>query len=369
VGFRKKYYNTALEAVRPIMEEMSPERKDFATRWINTVIKKRPSVSEKLVNRAIERMAHTTGFKTEQGRRYLREYGSALMNLNYVAFMGLRPKLAIRNLLQQWLIVNEYGLSPYLKGRASARSPEIEAIIEKSPFVKLRLQQFIMEEFSGGKFANWSKELRDKAMFMYRAAETDNVKTSFATGYLLAKAKHPKMPESYWIKAGEKAVTNTQWLYGLDLPLIMQTPEGKLATQYSSWGFWYADHIYRMFKEHKLSTRGARTAAQAVILAGLYYSTGVDFLETMGFGAMPQKLGYIPTLLYDFLKTIFALTTTRGGDVESVGGQFKRDLPGLVPGYLGAKEALEAVENQDLANYLLYMKKKEAEGRSAYKGY
>jgi hypothetical protein len=368
-GFRKKFFNPAIQEIGPLMKEMSKERRLWAAKWINTVIKKRPTTSEKMVNRSVDFLGRKFGFKGDEGRRYLREFASATMDLNYAAFMGLRPKLAIRNWTQQWLIANEYGVGPYLKGRLAAHSPEIKAAASRSDVMKTRLQQYLSEEVDMGGMDNIPKKVRDAMMALYKVAENDNAYTAFATGYLKAKAEHPKMPESYHIKAGEKCVANTQFLYGVDLPYVMKTPEGKLLTQYSSWGLWYADHLYRMVRERN-GAAAARTAVQFLIFAGLAQTTGINYTNSMLIGAMPQGFGYVPGTIVDFCKLLYALWPTFQGNyeenVEKAAKQFGRSALGLVPGSSAAKEISKLIETGDVTQYLTYMNR-EKKDTSGYK--
>jgi hypothetical protein len=373
-GFRKKFFNPAIQEIGPLMKEMSKERRIWAAKWINTVIRKRPTTSEKMVNRSVDFLGRKFGFKGDEGRRYLREFASSTMDLNYAAFMGLRPKLAIRNWTQQWLIVNEYGTGAYLKGRMAAHSAEIKNAVSRSDVMKTRLQEFISEESAMGAsgFTRASKQVRDTMLSLYRVAENDNTYTAFATGYLKAKTNHPNLPESYWIKAGEKCVANTQFLYGVDLPYIMKTPEGKLLTQYSSWGLWYADHLYRMVKERN-GAGAARTAVQFLIFSGLAYTTGINYTNSMLIGAMPQGFGYVPGVMIDVAKLMIALWPNgqpdQGKQIERAAKNLGKSALGLVPGSSAFKEIKDLVESGDVAKYLTYMNRPKKEKGGYKEGY
>jgi len=116
-GLTKKYYGKAIEEIKPIMEGMSKERQALANKWIDTVIKRRPSADEIVMNRLLKKLLKNMGVKVDENARYYKQLLGTFLDFNYSAFMGMRPKLALRNLTQQILIMNEYGYGNYLKGR------------------------------------------------------------------------------------------------------------------------------------------------------------------------------------------------------------------------------------------------------------
>jgi len=356
-GFAKKFYGEALEKVKPIMSGMSKERRQMANKWIDTVIRKQPTAGEVVANRAIRKVLKTAGVKVDENKRYFKDLVGEALDLNYSAYMGLRPKLAMRNLTQQWLIANEYGYGSYLKGRTGKYQDSVKRALENSDVYKLRKKQYLVMEEKIDKISDIPSEIRQKMMWFYRMADLDNVETAFATGYLKAKSLHPNMTEGYAIRAGDKAVHNTQWGYGIDLPYMFKTPGGKFVGQYMSWPIWYLDHIGRIVKERH-GAKAARTIVQAAVIGMIAKNTDFDYTRTVLLGAMPTALGYGPQSVLNFVKLVNSFGTWDSKKIEHASKEAGDIILGLVPGYLAAKDIKELGESGDVSKYLLYEKKK-----------
>jgi len=356
-GFAKKFYGEALEKVKPIMSGMSKERRQMANKWIDTVIRKQPTAGEVVANRAIRKVLKTAGVKVDENKRYFKDLVGEALDLNYSAYMGLRPKLAMRNLTQQWLIANEYGYGSYLKGRTGKYQDSVKRALENSDVYKLRKKQYLVMEEKIDKISDIPSEIRQKMMWFYRMADLDNVETAFATGYLKAKSLHPNMTEGYAIRAGDKAVHNTQWGYGIDLPYMFKTPGGKFVGQYMSWPIWYLDHIGRIVKERH-GAKAARTIVQAAVIGMIAKNTDFDYTRTVLLGAMPTALGYGPQSVLNFVKLVNSFGTWDSKKIKNASKEAGDIILGLVPGYLAAKDIKELGESRDVSKYLLYEKKK-----------
>jgi len=362
-GFTKKYYSKVIEEIEPMIAKMSPERQKFANQWMDTVIRRRPTADEVVMNRLVKKFMKAAGMKVEENSRVYKQLVGTFLDFNYSAFMGMRPKLAMRNMTQQVLIMNEYGYGNYLKGRIGKFSKEVKDAMDKSDTYKLRKKQYMVLEESVNKISDISADVRQKMMWFYRMADLDNVETAFATGYLMAKKNNPKLKESYAIRAGEKAIHNTQWGYGMDLPYLFKTPTGKLLGQYMSWPIWYADHMQRIVKERD-GAKAARTIAQATLIYYLLDEYGIDYTRTVFLGAMPKALGFGAQSIAN---VALLLNTLGSGDTKKIKNTAKdvssQLVLGLMPGYLGAKD-LKAFMRGDYKSALIYTKKKKSSSRS-----
>jgi len=359
VGYRHKYGEEAIEKIQPLLDSFNEQKKTFAQSWINTVIKKHPTKDEKVGDLAISRLMRGIEAANEktvqkifkkaeisvsQNPRLYRTFVHELQSANYSSFMGLRPKLGIRNSFQQWLIVNEYGLSSYLKGRTAGRmNQEVKIAMELSDLVQIRKKQYQVWEEKLSGITDIGDKARDAMMVFYRAADIDNVKTAFATGYMAAKKRNPNASDKDLIRAGEKAVANTQWGYGIDLPVFFKSPTGKLMGQYSSWAMWYFDHMHRTIKERK-GGKAARTAAQFAILAFVAQKFDYDYLKTVLLGVIPTGIGVIPSKIIGLAKFLQAVGV---GDKRNIRRHGKEALSSLLlfaPGYLAHKDVQKAMD-------------------------
>ena len=313
----------------------------------------------------------TAGIKVDENARYYKQMVGKFLDLNYSAYMGMRPKLALRNLTQQVLIMNEYGYKAYMNGRIGKYKKEVKEAMKNSDAYKLRKKDYLVVGDTISSVSDLPMKVREKMMWFYRMADLDNVETAFATGYLNAKKLHPKLTEGFYVRAGEKAIRNTQWGYGLDLPYLFKSPTGKLVGQYMSWPIWYADHLVRMVKEESGFNRPklARTAVQYMIIAYLAEEFGIDYTRTVLFGAMPKQLGFgvtsavnVATMLNSFGST--DTKKIRRASEEAVGNM----VLGLMPGYLGAKDLKRALEG-DVSGAFFYTKsKKKSKSSGGIKG-
>ena len=374
-GLAMKFYDAAQKKVDPIIKSMSPERQTLAKRWIDTVVRKRPTIDEKVADRFLKALLKKAGVKVDENARYYRQLLGTFLDMNYSAFMGLRPKLAIRNSTQQMLIMNEYGYGAWLKGRLGKNNPDVKAALEKSDVYKLRKRQYLVMEDEINRISDIPADARQKMMWLYRMADLDNVEVAFATGFLKARKNRPNLPESYAIRAGEKAIHNTQWGYGIDLPYMFKTPTGKFFGQYMSWPIWYADHIARIGIEWQGKTGGeagkklARTLVQAAIIGVLLENFDVDYTRTVLMGVMPTSLGYGPTSVISMLKLMKALSTYDSGKIEQASKRVYNDVVlGLLPGYLAAKDLKKALEGHPEEMFFYMKQKKDSKSSSGLGG-
>jgi hypothetical protein len=356
-GFAKKYYGEATKNIKPIMKKMSVDRRKMANTWIDSAIRKIPTKSEKAANEIIRSVLKKCHFKVDENSRLFKDLVGQTLDLNYSAFMGWRPKLGLRNLTQQWLIFNEYGFS-YFNGRVGKFRPDVKAAMEKSPTYKSRKKDYLVMEDRLGEVKDIPAEVRQKMMHLYRLADLDNVETAFATGYLKAKKDHPNITEHRAIRAGEKAIHNTQWGYGIDLPYMFSTTMGKIPGQYMSWPIWYADHIHRIARE-KHGAKAARTLLQAAIIGMVANKTSFDYTRTVLFGTVPTSLGFAAEEVIGFLKLVNTLSSWDKKEISKASIDFAEDtVLGLTPGYLAAKDLKKLMDTGDFIGYLTYTREK-----------
>jgi len=334
VGLQEKFYKGAAEEVAPFVQQLSTERKQWYDKWVNHVIKKQPTADEIVMNRAIKRVLNKAGIKDVEGRIY-KQITAELMNLNYEAFMGFRPKLAIRNLTQQWLIANEYGYGAYVAGLYGKWTPRVRNAIRNSDFLGYRRRQYSTFADRVANLASASDKIRNISMAAYRASDWSNVTTAFATGYMKALRKNPRMPENLLIRAGEKAVTNTQWGYGIDLPYLFASPIGKLVGKYKSWPLWYFDHLGRIVTE-KHGAKAGRTVIQGAVLGTMYYGYGIDYLRNWFLGPAAGITSVPPEIktAWDLFNLITNTGAQNWDDANRYLEATKNDILNYVPGRL-----------------------------------
>lgn len=358
-GSRKLFGNEALKKIKPLIAQMEPLRQQEAKDWINTVIRKEPTLTEKALNdtfRFIKRKLH---LKVSEGDRAYRDVVGGLLDLNYSSYLGMRPKLVIRNYLQHFLTAHEAGWANFLEGYSKAYSQEVTDAMGESYFMRKRMESWTVEEEKLG-LKDISKEVRDKLLWAYRKVDIDTCRAAFSTGYYMSKKLNPRLDPKYWRAAGDKMVRNTQWGYGHDLPIIFHNIVGKTLLQYSTWPLSYADHIIRMVgKERNFGgyARMARTMATYALAIGLYTQYGANYMDSFLFGTIPNSLGWAGKTAKDLWLMLGAIGTP---DLRKTSKDVLKDAYGLAPGYLASKEISKLIETGDLAGYLFYMSDKKS---------
>jgi len=125
--------------------------------------------------------------------------------LVYTAYMGYRPKLALRNLGQHSLIIGETGPKYLLQAINLRRSNPVkfQEVARKS-----RVLQSRASTYSAEVPLKRMSRIQKSAMTWYRGADKINVQDSFVAGYLEGQAtgKNPTM-------RGDQVAAKTQYLY------------------------------------------------------------------------------------------------------------------------------------------------------------
>ncbi len=353
-GLKTRVFNEAIKEAAPIEKKMSPDKQELVKEFFNVAVMRRPMGVDKAKDRSVKNLAKKLWMKEDEGSKILRQVEDILLNASYAAYLGAAPRPALRDSLQQWLIVNKYGIEAYARGVMHSRSQEIKDAMADSPMAKLRLSQFLVEELPIHGFSELPRKIRDQLMVAYKYIDLGGAVNGFSTGYYEAKTSRPRLPRSYWIRAGEKAMANTAWLYGIDLPMIMQGRTGKLGLQFSSWSLSYIDHLMSMVRERD-GKAAARTAGQFLVFWALNKFTGIDYKSSILLGAMPNNFGYVPNLVWDFIQLLRAIQS--GRNLDSTWDSFKERLGGLVPGFRGIKDIKKLSETGNLKEYLFYTRK------------
>ena len=311
------------------------------------MVKRRPTRDEQAADAFIRKVFSKTpvlkGLGIHERQRIYRNLVSTILDLNYSSFMGLRPKLGIRNLGQQWLIINEYGLGNYTRGRFTRFSKDVREAIKESDIYQARKGQYLVFEERMARRRDIPKKVRELALTLYRQADLDNVNVAFATAYKKALAEG--LPRDLAIRAGGKAIHNTQWGYGIDLPYLFKTPTGRVVGQYSSWFLWYLDHNVRTVKERH-GAKAARTVVQGTLLYYLAERWGIDYLKTFMFGVVPKGLGFLATSMIDTIKFLAAVGTMDAGRIKSAARSLTKIPFGVTPGYLATKDLQRALAGE-----------------------
>ena len=130
--------------------------------------------------------------------------------LLYLSTMGYRPKLALRNLGQQSLIIGEVGIKPYLKAVRTPNTEEVKQLLSQSDVLTSRKLAFAPETETALTRRTIQKVSRS-AFFLYRGADWLNVRNGFLAGYYEARSQGKSHQEA--IKRGDEVAAKTQFLY------------------------------------------------------------------------------------------------------------------------------------------------------------
>jgi len=153
--------------------------------------------------------------------------------LLYEAYLGFYPISAIKNLSQKSLTVAECGPKYLAEARVWKWTAEGKRIRKMSLALRSRKMGFlpgIDETFLQG----LNRKRRKIDLYLFKAADWDNVTDAFSAGYLEARSKG--LSEDWAIKRGDEVLAKTQYLYSkLASSAFAQTSLGRVLGVLTTW--------------------------------------------------------------------------------------------------------------------------------------
>lgn len=213
------YYEPLIQRIRVFRQYLPPIASKYLSDFI-TRITSRPLTIDRELNQTVKEFGDKIrGLPggNELANALTRGNPGGMVSYNltsvlYTLWLGFKPTSAIRNLGQHSLIIAETGIGNFSKGIALRLTTEGRAALKESLVLRSRRGAFIPAIDSS--FASkWSDSFREKALWMFRYADKQNVSDAFLAGYAEAKDIFPNAPRELWIERGDEVAADTQYLY------------------------------------------------------------------------------------------------------------------------------------------------------------
>jgi len=283
-GAKEKFYNPVIESVKPLVDEMHPDRRFIYEQWVNTILG-RPALQERLANEAIRKVANLVlkPFGRELKGRPAQAASSFLADLSYQGTMGWTLSAPLKNLTQQALTIGYLdkkpgqGLEYWAKARVAKHTKTGKELLKYCWVVQdrqylegLDAQYQFMQKVMGTS--------RKYGFFLFRQADIDNVTNAYLGGTLQALDEGKSLAEA--VEYGNQVAASTQFLMGLDSPMLFKSPLGRMVGIYASWPV----NFMRLLWEQGSSAQKHRIASTIVSMIGVAYLmeklTGLSFKST-----------------------------------------------------------------------------------------
>ena len=226
-----------------------------------------------------------------------RMIGSMLAELQYAAGMGFNPFMPIRNLTQKALALSsitdsgkpQEALKWMYKFKAAKanKSPEAARIIRLNDILEHRvylegldmqprgmMRAAQMFGSSDATVARMDDLMQKKAMSMFRWSDRSNVEDVFGARmmYLLDKGA----PISEAVELARATTMATQFMYGIDSPMLYKTALGKQIGIFQSWPLNWATMLWEQGTQGSMN-RAISTVVTMAVASELLSMTGISF--------------------------------------------------------------------------------------------
>lgn len=245
VSLRALHYGALLDKIDSIMHsEGTPESvvkylKDYSRRMTGEL-----SEFDKSMNITIQDFAGKIRSMPKFGEAWYQALtngnpsGRAAYNLTsalYVMWLGFKATSAIRNLSQHTLIIGEVGIEHFSKGIGLRFTKEGREVLKKS--LVWRSRQFAFVEGLDSSFqSRFQKDFAEKALYLFRKADEQNVKDAFLAGYAEAKELLPDANPQVWYDRGDEVAADTQYLYTkMNSPSWAHDSKGRVLSMLTTW--------------------------------------------------------------------------------------------------------------------------------------
>lgn len=260
----------------------------------------RPSEAEKhmdsLINQFIE-VVNLSEWQSKWGVRPTAEISSFLAELQYMGGLGFNPFTAVKNLTQKALALSSitddgnplHGLKWMAKAKAKKLTKEGEFYLtnlklrDSRNFTEsLELQSTaisrVMERMGlPDPMSKAAVKVRDEAFRMFRWSDLSNIEDTWLARFLyLTETK--SAPWSDAINLATKTTMATQFMYGIDSPLLYKSPIGKQAGIFMSWPINWAFMLYEQGTSGDIQ-KALSTVLTMAVGAEALTLTGMNFMS------------------------------------------------------------------------------------------
>jgi len=351
-------YTSALNEVKPLINQLPVVSKKFVKDWIQNTILKRPAASDKAINITVSKIADTlnkiplvgkiikpVGY-TEGATKFLNN----MRNLTYSGTMGLNIPLAIRNLTQGFLTFGELGTKYTTAGYQGLFTKKGKDLLKQCGLLKGRMP--ILELMPEG---YWTKNTQ-RLMYFYRKADYVNVGAAFIGGYERAIAKG--LPKTAALREANDIAKLLQFSYrATDLPIFMSSGgiAGKYLGQFKTWPISYAEVLMKWAGEGKTGAWkiSRYLASSGGFVYGMKKMWGIDYSRILphkvwklwGFGNTISPGSPFFSWWEDAGKLMDGLSTGNTQSTsQAVNSLINYDLPTILPAGVMLRKAIKVLK-------------------------
>ncbi len=246
----------------------------------------------------------------------------------YTLWLGFKPTSAIRNLSQHLLVLSETGPTHFADAIRLRFTREGKQALSESLVLRSRKRAFlpgIDDSFA----SKWSDKFRERALFLFREADRQNVSDAFLAGYSEAKSFFPDADRSLWISRADEVAADTQFLYTkMNSAAWGQGPIGRVFAMLTTWSINWIELMTKfaeaspsnVYLEHEAAT-GAKTpkknfsqTRKALLL----------YLSIVGLAYLVQDRTRLKAFEYVGITSVDQLANLIGGDFPAL------EVPGAV---------------------------------------
>ncbi len=256
-----------------------------------------PGDTEKMVDGIVRDFAGALGMNTSKYPRPTAAIGAMLAELQYSSGMGFNPFMPIRNLTQKALALSSitesgnplegaYWMGKYKMDKATGRGlarylNEFNDVLDNRIYAEgLELhmkagvkvaQKMGFSDVAAAK----AGDFQEFSMKMFRWSDRSNVEDTFgAAAYYLMQAK--KAPLSDAVELARGVTMATQFMYGIDSPMLYRTPLGKQLGIYQSWPLNWAQMLWEQGTSGQ-AHRAVSTVAFMAVMSEMLSARGWNF--------------------------------------------------------------------------------------------
>ncbi len=341
---------------------LDPSRKKTYESLQNSILD-RPTRAERQVDTYVNNLVGM--FKKEglKGARPTAAASAFLAELQYMGGLGLNPWTAVKNLTQKGLLFSELSdKGNWIEGMTNwYRWKQLQ----RTSFGKVaqswnahRTDRMFMEglELGDSAITNFmrrigvspegAKKMREGPFKMFRWSDLDNVDDAFGAQFMRMVEKGAPMQEAADIAMG--TVRATQFMYGLDSPMLYKGPFGRQMGIFMSWPLNWASLLWQQGSRGDMKTAVSMVGMMAIgseALSLTGYNFGSIHPMSTARGVLPIAMAEgeerWPIALRSGAAGIEALRALASGDPDAITRSFdtlKHRARPLVPmGVMGGR--------------------------------
>lgn len=283
LGARKKFLQPFLDEVAPLVQEMHPDRKRIWEDFVSVLLH-RPVWEERLVNNMTDAIITAVVGELPKGtrQRYANQISTWITHLGYMGVIGGNIGSALKNLTQSALAVFSLSNNPvegtiyFNKAIRALLSPEGRKAMRYCWVYDMR--QFLegVDRHIGlGKTSNFARALEKAGFFAFEWAEKYNVSTAYMMKLLQQLDNGVPLAEA--VEAANTFAADTQFLYGIDSPLLTKSPLGRVLGMLYSWPINFMRLMHKFGMRHEYTKILNAFAGLTAVCWATEKITGLDF--------------------------------------------------------------------------------------------